>query len=180
MFHSGRDGFLLVPEFPVAMLHRFTETTGHRADQLLVMSLEYGEEFRSVWRRGRPQGAVLSVITDLAGVAYFDEPHRCLNVWPSSNMSRCLACRIGTISLCLIVWHQTHAGVSLSDAPAPLSVFSGPDQDTFRWDRAISDPLHAEKSNFLHPVLYFYGHPPTGTYCKHSQSNHLRVYREPL
>ncbi|XP_037073731.1 FAD-dependent oxidoreductase domain-containing protein 2-like [Pollicipes pollicipes] len=83
VFQKSRGGFLLVPEFPVALLHRFTETTGHTADQLLVLSLEYGDDF------------------------------------------------------------------------------SGPEQDTFRWDRAVSDPLHADKSNFLHPVMYFYQHPPT-------------------
>ncbi|KAB7503853.1 FAD-dependent oxidoreductase domain-containing protein 2 [Armadillidium nasatum] len=34
--------------------------------------------------------------------------------------------------------------------------FSGPDKDTFRPDRATGDPLEAHRSNFLHPVLYFY------------------------
>ena len=40
--------------------------------------------------------------------------------------------------------------------------FSGPDKDTFRSDRATGDPLEAHKSNFLHPVFYFYKKLPTG------------------
>lgn len=40
--------------------------------------------------------------------------------------------------------------------------FSGPDKDTFRTDRATGDPLEAHRSNFLHPVLYYYQRLPTG------------------
>ena len=40
--------------------------------------------------------------------------------------------------------------------------FSGPDKDTLRIDRATGDPLEAHRSNFLHPVFYFYKRPPTG------------------
>ncbi|KAK4291931.1 hypothetical protein Pmani_035265, partial [Petrolisthes manimaculis] len=39
--------------------------------------------------------------------------------------------------------------------------FSGPDKDTFRTDRATGDPLEAHRSNFLHPVLYYYRRLPT-------------------
>uniref|UniRef100_T1JNK9 FAD-dependent oxidoreductase domain-containing protein 2 n=1 Tax=Strigamia maritima TaxID=126957 RepID=T1JNK9_STRMM len=39
--------------------------------------------------------------------------------------------------------------------------FSGPDKDTFRPDRATGDPLEAHRSNFLHPVFYFYTKLPT-------------------
>ena len=54
--------------------------------------------------------------------------------------------------------------------PGPLLVvlmeygpdFSGPDKDTLRIDRATGDPLEAHRSNFLHPVFYFYKRPPTG------------------
>lgn len=41
--------------------------------------------------------------------------------------------------------------------------FSGPDKDTFRVDRATGDPLDAHRSNFLHPVFYYYRKLPTGT-----------------
>ncbi|XP_068233200.1 FAD-dependent oxidoreductase domain-containing protein 2-like [Palaemon carinicauda] len=39
--------------------------------------------------------------------------------------------------------------------------FSGPDKDTFRADRATGDPLEAHRSNFLHPVFYYYKRLPT-------------------
>ncbi|KAK3862612.1 hypothetical protein Pcinc_031546, partial [Petrolisthes cinctipes] len=39
--------------------------------------------------------------------------------------------------------------------------FSGPDKDTFRTDRATGDPLEAHRSNFLHPVFYYYQRLPT-------------------
>ncbi|KAK7074707.1 FAD-dependent oxidoreductase domain-containing protein 2, partial [Halocaridina rubra] len=39
--------------------------------------------------------------------------------------------------------------------------FSGPDKDTFRTDRATGDPLEAHRSNFLHPVFYYYKRIPT-------------------
>ena len=35
-------------------------------------------------------------------------------------------------------------------------------KDTFKPDRATGEPGEAHKSNFLHPVLYFYKNPPTG------------------
>lgn len=41
--------------------------------------------------------------------------------------------------------------------------FSGPDKDTFRVDRATGDPLEAHRSNFLHPVFYYFRRLPTGT-----------------
>lgn len=34
-------------------------------------------------------------------------------------------------------------------------------KDTLREDRATGDPLEADKSNFLHPVLYYYRSPPS-------------------
>ncbi|XP_060079934.1 FAD-dependent oxidoreductase domain-containing protein 2-like [Ylistrum balloti] len=34
--------------------------------------------------------------------------------------------------------------------------FHGPQEDVFRVDRASTDPIYAELSNFLHPVLYYY------------------------
>ena len=42
--------------------------------------------------------------------------------------------------------------------------FSGPGQDTFRGDRAKGEPIEADMSNFLHPVLYYYKWLPTGEY----------------
>ncbi|KAJ7382594.1 FAD-dependent oxidoreductase domain-containing protein 2 [Desmophyllum pertusum] len=39
--------------------------------------------------------------------------------------------------------------------------FSGAGKDTFKSDRATGEPAEAHKSNFLHPVLYFYKEPPT-------------------
>ncbi|XP_063886508.1 FAD-dependent oxidoreductase domain-containing protein 2-like [Scylla paramamosain] len=39
--------------------------------------------------------------------------------------------------------------------------FSGPEKDTFRMDRSTGDPLEAHRSNFLHPVLYYYKRVPT-------------------
>jgi hypothetical protein len=34
--------------------------------------------------------------------------------------------------------------------------YSGPSEDVLREDRAIGDPFQGDKSNFLHPVLYYY------------------------
>lgn len=39
--------------------------------------------------------------------------------------------------------------------------FSGAGKDTFKSDRATGEPGEAHKSNFLHPVIYFYKEPPT-------------------
>jgi len=36
--------------------------------------------------------------------------------------------------------------------------FSRPGADNFRADRSVSEPNLASKSNFLHPVIYFYKH----------------------
>ncbi|CAB3382387.1 Hypothetical predicted protein [Cloeon dipterum] len=52
--------------------------------------------------------------------------------------------------------------------------FSGPAKDTFRPDRATGDPQEAHRSNFLHPVLYFYRQPPTETdLLKDDHGTHL-------
>lgn len=40
--------------------------------------------------------------------------------------------------------------------------FSGPGKDPFRADRAAGDVLEAHRSNFLHPVLYYYKTSPDG------------------
>ncbi|XP_069125707.1 FAD-dependent oxidoreductase domain-containing protein 2-like [Argopecten irradians] len=39
--------------------------------------------------------------------------------------------------------------------------YHGPQEDVFRIDRASTDPIYAELSNFLHPVLYYYNVLPT-------------------
>lgn len=40
--------------------------------------------------------------------------------------------------------------------------FSGPGKDTFDYKRAVGEAKDAHKSNFLHPVFYFYQSLPTG------------------
>lgn len=40
--------------------------------------------------------------------------------------------------------------------------FSGPAEDTFRFNRATGSPSEAHTSNFLHPVFYYYKHLPSG------------------
>ena len=40
--------------------------------------------------------------------------------------------------------------------------FSGPGKDVFREARATGFANEAHRSNFLHPVLYYYTHLPTG------------------
>ncbi|OWF56517.1 FAD-dependent oxidoreductase domain-containing protein 2 [Mizuhopecten yessoensis] len=42
--------------------------------------------------------------------------------------------------------------------------YHGPQEDVFRVDRASTDPVYAELSNFLHPVLYYYDVLPTRMY----------------
>ncbi|KAG1650857.1 FAD-dependent oxidoreductase domain-containing protein 2 [Nymphon striatum] len=44
--------------------------------------------------------------------------------------------------------------------------FSGPGKDTFAEDRAVGDASEAHKSNFLHPVFYYYKTLPTGNDMK--------------
>ena len=44
--------------------------------------------------------------------------------------------------------------------------FSGPGNDVFHLERAIGEPSEAHKSNFLHPVLYYYEELPTGMYIE--------------
>nr|XP_032825875.1 FAD-dependent oxidoreductase domain-containing protein 2 [Petromyzon marinus]XP_032825876.1 FAD-dependent oxidoreductase domain-containing protein 2 [Petromyzon marinus] len=39
--------------------------------------------------------------------------------------------------------------------------FSGPGEDVFRTNRAVGAPLDAWRSNFLHPVIYYYERLPT-------------------
>jgi hypothetical protein len=39
--------------------------------------------------------------------------------------------------------------------------FSGPGEDTFRFNRATGAPSEAHTSNFLHPVFYYYKHLPS-------------------
>ncbi|XP_076305462.1 FAD-dependent oxidoreductase domain-containing protein 2-like isoform X2 [Tachypleus tridentatus] len=48
--------------------------------------------------------------------------------------------------------------------------FSGPGKDTLREDRAISDVEAAYKSNFLHPVFYYYQRIPNETQFVRSRS----------
>lgn len=40
--------------------------------------------------------------------------------------------------------------------------FSGPDKDVFFYDRSVGYTEDAWQSNFLHPVIYYYRHLPTG------------------
>ena len=40
--------------------------------------------------------------------------------------------------------------------------FSGAGNDIFRGDRATGEPSEAHRSNFLHPVFYYYKSLPTG------------------
>lgn len=40
--------------------------------------------------------------------------------------------------------------------------FSGPDKDVFFYDRSVGHIEDAWQSNFLHPVIYYYRHLPTG------------------
>lgn len=40
--------------------------------------------------------------------------------------------------------------------------FSGPDKDVFFYDRSVGHTEDAWQSNFLHPVIYYYRHLPTG------------------
>lgn len=40
--------------------------------------------------------------------------------------------------------------------------FSGPDKDVFFYDRSVGHTEDAWLSNFLHPVIYYYRHLPTG------------------
>lgn len=61
-----------------------------------------------------------------------------------------------------------HSGISAPGAVLVLLMeygrnFSGAGQDTFREDRAKSEPSEADLSNFLHPVLYYYKSLPTET-----------------
>ena len=40
----------------------------------------------------------------------------------------------------------------------------GPGKDIFRETRATGEPVEGHKSNFLHPVLYYYKQLPTSKY----------------
>lgn len=40
--------------------------------------------------------------------------------------------------------------------------FSGPEKDVFYYDRSVAHIEDAWRSNFLHPVIYYYRHLPTG------------------
>ena len=40
--------------------------------------------------------------------------------------------------------------------------FSGPDKDVFFYERSVGHTEDAWRSNFLHPVIYYYRHLPTG------------------
>ena len=40
--------------------------------------------------------------------------------------------------------------------------FGGPGKDIFFTSRATGEPAEAHKSNFLHPVFYYYSRLPTG------------------
>ena len=42
------------------------------------------------------------------------------------------------------------------------ATYSGPGKDVFRLDRAVGDPDDAHKSNFFHPIFYYYETLPTG------------------
>jgi len=59
---------------------------------------------------------------------------------------------------------EKHSGISVSSAVIVTldygANFSGPAVDTFREDRASGDPSEAFRSNFLHPVLYYYKRLP--------------------
>ncbi len=54
-------------------------------------------------------------------------------------------------------------------------------KDVFRFNRAVKDPKYSHKSNFLHPVLYFYSRMPdfnetnsidTSYYLKFADKSH--------
>lgn len=53
--------------------------------------------------------------------------------------------------------------------------FSGPDKDVFFYDRSVGYTEDAWQSNFLHPVIYYYRHLPTGEWlCAPSRLGFLR------
>jgi len=60
---------------------------------------------------------------------------------------------------------EHHTGKSVSEIIVVTlqygANFSGPGKDTFRLTRATGEPSEASRSNFLHPVLYYYKHLPT-------------------
>lgn len=63
--------------------------------------------------------------------------------------------------------------------------FSGPDKDVFFHDRSVGHTEDAWQSNFLHPVIYYYRHLPTGEPgCPRGGTPHTRClwscHRGPL
>ncbi|XP_050391340.2 FAD-dependent oxidoreductase domain-containing protein 2 [Patella vulgata] len=88
VFRDNRESFEYYEEFPINLLHEFTNITGAEAGELIAVVLQYGANF------------------------------------------------------------------------------SGPGNDIFRTDRATGEPSEAHKSNFLHPVLYYYKDIPTAKQMK--------------
>jgi hypothetical protein len=43
--------------------------------------------------------------------------------------------------------------------------YSGPGEDVLRSDRVTGNPVEADQSNFLHPVLYYYQNLPSKNAC---------------
>ena len=60
MFRFSNDTFEIVKEFPVNMLDRFEEVSGHRAGPAIVLILQYGHNFsgpnNDVFREDRAVG----------------------------------------------------------------------------------------------------------------------------
>lgn len=57
--------------------------------------------------------------------------------------------------------------------------FSGPDKDVFFYDRSVGHTEDAWQSNFLHPVIYYYRHLPTGKLVPASPERALSRARHP-
>jgi hypothetical protein len=70
--------------------------------------------------------------------------------------------------LALLPRFESAAGYPIGEHIAVVldygSGYSGPGNDVFRENRATGFPHQAHKSNFLHPVLYYYEKPFTGMY----------------
>ncbi|XP_033739735.1 FAD-dependent oxidoreductase domain-containing protein 2-like [Pecten maximus] len=94
---------------------------------------------------------MFSILGDIVLIDREEEHFKYIEEFPLRmlhNLEYMTGIRIGKMSVLVVVLQYGQT-------------FHGPQEDVFRIDRASSDPLYAELSNFLHPVLYYYDVLPT-------------------
>uniref|UniRef100_X1ZGH7 FAD-dependent oxidoreductase domain-containing protein 2 n=1 Tax=Capitella teleta TaxID=283909 RepID=X1ZGH7_CAPTE len=152
-FRKSSGGFIHGFRYTGRMVHRLLEWKNHNVPwPSLTLSLE--DLLSHVMKRINEASGIYQMFTVLADVISIrddGETFQYFEEYPTS----------------LLPDFTNHTGTPLNRHFVVLlqygSSYSGPGKDVFRKGRATGQADQAHRSNFLHPVIYYYDHPLSGT-----------------